>query len=157
MDNQLQPSLLKNRHITIVLSIAVLVLLVVCAYLFVVNQELATTVRNVNRAPPQPTKSVSLPFDLAKKYVVSTTVYQQVAGQVVSYDKNSSILTLKKAGEDFTVKLPLGPNADYHPPSFADVSGMYRFQVGDEVVIGGQSSLSGQFEITRFVITNDQP
>ncbi len=163
MDGQLpeETSATSAKNSTsLLLAISTIVFVGISAYLFLQNQQLKSdNTKQETSSKTSPTtieakpKSALFPFDPKKAYVTSTVIYQQVSGKVIAYDTNTYTVTLEKFGEQFKVKLPLGPSAQYTPPGFADVSGMRNFKIGDEVVIGGQSSPTGEFEITRFVIS----
>jgi hypothetical protein len=102
------------------------------------------------------TKRVEVPFDYKKGYVNSTLIYQQINGTVTNFDKESLLLTLEREGEQFSLKIPLGPEAgSFNPPPYADLSGMYQFKVGDKVKISGGYAPGEEFQINQFVIVKD--
>jgi hypothetical protein len=139
-----------KKFLAPVLGVIAVLGLALSVYLFLENQNLKTVLMVV----ADDTKSAVLPFSSSKDYVQSTTVFQQVIGTVVAYDEETYTITLDKNGELFTVELPLGPGKRTPPRGFADLSGMSSFKVGDEVTVGGQTGPLGEFEITRFVISN---
>ena len=134
MDGQLPTeSPVKSSNTSLLLAISTIVFLVISAYLFLQNRELKST--NIKQETPKTStetieakpRSTLFPFDPQKPYVTSTVIYQQVSGKVIAYDTNTYSVTLEKFGEQFKIKLPLGPDAAYTPPGFADVSGMRSF------------------------------
>lgn len=148
-----------NNYNTAVLSALVVFLLVVSGYLFLNNAKLSQDamkmVKNVPVVGQALNKSTTLTllYDPNKPYVTSTTVYQQMTGMIVKFDPKTGVATFRNGNDVFTVKLPVGKNNNSTLPAFADLSGLTTFQTGDTIVVGGQYDTKGNFQVTRFVVS----